>query len=125
MFCEYCKVGDFKNLCFCKITKQPCGFVRRCTNERCWKPLDYISFCKIRKEGVIVPNGKNKVKFELNGILYVEIGEFTYEIKNPYEYTPHFVEVTKVEGFYYIKGFEPKSKEKKIEKITVEETAKR
>jgi hypothetical protein len=69
-----------------------------------------MTYCKIRKEGVIVPKGKNRVRFEMRGILYVDVDDFTYEIKNPYDYTPNYVEVTKVGGEYYIKGFEPKKK---------------
>ena len=61
-----------------------------------------------------MPKGKNKVRFELRGILYVDIDEFTYEIKNPYDYVPQFVEVVKVENKYYIKGFEPKENLKEI-----------
>lgn len=64
--------------------------------------------CKERKDEVIVPKGMNRVRFELYGELYVEVGDFVYAIKNPYDYTPDFVKIVKVDGVWYIEGFEPK-----------------
>lgn len=60
--------------------------------------------------------GMNRVRFELSGELYVEIGDFVYRIKNPFDYTPEFVETVKRDGQYYIKGFEPKKKTEKAHK---------
>lgn len=82
-------------------------------NECVWKPLDSMDKCQLRKDEVQVPKGKNKVRFELHGELYVEDGEFVYAIKNPFDHTPDFVELATVDGVRYIKGFEPK---KDIEK---------
>lgn len=82
-------------------------------NECVWKPLDSMDKCQLRKDEVQVPKGKNKVRFELHGELYVEDGEFVYAIKNPFDHTPNFVELVTVDGVRYIKGFEPK---KDIEK---------
>ena len=55
-----------------------------------------------------MPKGLNKVRFELHGELYVEDGDFVYAIKNPYDYTPQFVEIINVDGVWWVKGFEPK-----------------
>lgn len=113
MFCKFCNVADFKNYCTCSKNGQICPFVRRCMNECVWKPLDSMDKCQLRKDEVQVPKGKNKVRFELHGELYVEDGDFVYTIKNPFEHTPDFVELIMVDGVRYIKGFEPK---KDIEK---------
>lgn len=67
-----------------------------------------------------MPKGMNKVRFELKGVLYVEVGDFVYEIKNPYDYIPDFVKIVQVDGEYYIKGFEPR-KEKQAEKAIKDE----
>lgn len=108
MFCKYCRVGDYSAICTCEKDGQICPFVRRCTNEHRWKPLPSMEKCKARKDEVIVPKGLNKVRFELHGELYVEIGDFVYTIKNPYDHTPEFVKVKQVDGVWYIDGFEPK-----------------
>ena len=57
-----------------------------------------------------MPKGMNKVKFEMRGVLYVDMGDFVQEFKNPYDYVPEFVELVKVDGEQYIKGFAPKKK---------------
>ena len=117
MFCEYCDVGDFSGICMCNKTHQICPFVRRCTNEHCWKPLQSMEKCKERKGEVIVPKGFNKVRFELHGYLYVEVGDFVYTIKNPYDYTPEFVKIKQVDNVWYIDGFEPTVEVKSDEQV--------
>lgn len=108
MLCEYCKIGEYEGFCYCNKTNNLCPFVRRCVTEHRWKPLDSMDKCKERKDEVIVPKGMNRVRFELYGELYVEVGDFVYAIKNPYDYTPDFVKIVKVNGVWYIEGFEPK-----------------
>lgn len=113
MLCKYCQVGMYEEYCTCGKNGQTCPFVRRCSNEHRWKPLDNMSKCKLGKDDVVIPDGMNKVRFELKGELYVEIGDFVYSIKNPYGHKPDFVEVTNVNGEWYVKGFEPKVASKK------------
>nr|DAU29401.1 MAG TPA: hypothetical protein [Caudoviricetes sp.] len=113
MFCKYCQIGKYEEFCTCGKSGETCPFVRRCQNEHRWKPLDTMDKCKLGKDEVVVPTGMNKVRFEINGELYVEIGDFVYSIKNPYDYTPEFVEVANVDGEWYVKGFEPKVTPKK------------
>lgn len=120
MICQFCEIGDYNGFCHCSKNKDICAFMRRCQNERKWKPLESMDKCKLRKEGTLVPKGMNKVRFELKGVLYVEVGDFVYEIKNPYDYIPDFVKIVQVDGEYYIKGFEPR-KEKQAEKAIKDE----
>lgn len=112
MFCKYCQIGDYAGFCTCEKNGQVCPFVRRCTNDRVWKPLVSMDKCALRKEEVKVPKGMSRVRFELHGELYVEVGEFVYSIKNPYDYIPEFVELVSVNDAWYIKGFEPKPSKK-------------
>lgn len=112
MFCRYCTIGKYEEFCTCEKNGQICPFVRRCTRDRVWKPLDSMSKCTLGKEEVKVPKGMNRVRFELHGELYVEVGEFVYSIKNPYDYVPEFVELVSVNDTWYIKGFEPKPSKK-------------
>lgn len=51
---------------------------------------------------------RGNIKFIKNEFLYVDIDGNTVKIKNPYDYEPKNVEVIKVNGEYYIKGFVPK-----------------
>lgn len=113
MICEYCNVGDYNDFCHCGKDGDVCAFMRRCQTEHRWKPLESMDKCKLRKEGKPVPKGQYKVRFELRGALYVDMGDFVQEIENPYDYVPEFVEVVQVNGKYYIKGFAPKKKETK------------
>ncbi len=110
MICEYCQIADYNGFCHCSKDGDICAFMRRCQNERKWKPLESMDKCKLRKEGNPVPKGMNKVKFEMKGVLYVDMGDFVQEFKNPYDYVPEFVELVKVDGEQYIKGFAPKKK---------------
>lgn len=116
MVCKYCNIAEYDEYCTCAKSDEICPFVRRCTNEKCWKPLDTMDKCKLRKDEVVVPQGKKKVRFALHGELYVEDREFVYSIKNPYDYIPEFVEIVDIEGIKYIKGFEPQVKSSKKKK---------
>lgn len=110
MVCEYCRIADYNGFCHCEKGGNICLFMRRCQNERKWKPLESMDKCELRKEGKPVPKGMYKVRFEIKGVLYVEIGDFVQEIKNPYDHTPEFVELVKVNNKYHIKEFAPKEK---------------
>lgn len=125
MLCEYCSIGKYEEFCTCSKSGEICPFVRRCINEHRWKPLDSMEKCKNRKDEVIVPKGLNKVRFELHGELYVEDGDFVYAIKNPYDYTPQFVEIINVDGVWHIKGFEPKKEAKRTEASMEKKDAKK
>lgn len=116
MFCKYCNVAGYNEYCTCAKNGEICPFVRRCMNEKRWKPLDAMNKCKLGKDEVVVPKGKNKVRFALHEELYVEVGEFVYNIKNPYDHVPEFVEIVDIDGIKYIKGFEPQIKSSKKKK---------
>ena len=113
MICEYCQIADYNGFCHCGKDGDICAFMRRCQTEHRWKSLESMDKCNLRKEGKPVPKGQYKVRIELKGALYVEMGDFVREINNPYDYVPEFVEVVQIDGVYYIKEFAPKVAPKK------------
>lgn len=124
-YCEHCMVSTYNNLCKCMVSGEVCPFVRRCTKELIWKPLDSMFTCKLKKEGKKVPTGKNKILFCLHNELYVDMGNMVISVPNIYDNVPDYVEIIKYENEYYIKGTEPqvkkKSKVKEDVKDAVEE----
>ena len=78
--------------------------------------------CPLRQvweEDLTLKTNEYKVRFCIRNTLFVEIDNGVIEIVNPYDYNPKTVELVKVLGTYYVKGFEPKKK-----KATKEEVAK-
>ena len=75
-----------------------------------------MEYCKIRKESVVVPDGKNKVRFEKNGKLFVELEDSVITVDNPFDEVPQFVEIVAKNNEYYIKGYEPANKTTKSDK---------
>ena len=52
----------------------------------------------------MVPKGYYRVRFERRGYLYVDFGDKTVAIKNPFEDVPEFVKVSKLKnGTYRLK----------------------
>lgn len=113
IFCEYCQVGDYYSSCYCKKTRgELCPFVRRCTHENRWKPLEGMETCTLKQnkiEEVIELNqGEYKVVSGDTNKLYIEYAEGSQiRLQNPYDYIPKKVELVEVENTLYIKGFEP------------------
>lgn len=50
--------------------------------------------------------------------IYVEVGDNTHKIQNPFGYQPKEVELVEVEGRFYIKGYEPKKEPKQKKEVT-------
>jgi hypothetical protein len=87
--------------------------------ERRWKALPEMENCLLMKEKMGVRELKQneyKVLFESNGKLYVEVEDVVHKIDNPFDYMPQGVEIEMVGGRAYIKGYEPKKKNKKSKK---------
>ena len=53
-------------------------------------------------------NGEYLVRFEKDGDLYIEVGDYVIYKKNPYDYVPEKVEMVQIDNEIYFKGFEPK-----------------
>ena len=119
MICEYCEIGSYYGTCMCSRDGQICPFMRRCPYEKCWLPLDNMDVCRLRKEGVDMSHlkkGEYIVTFERGGKLYVDIDGMMHKFVNPFDDIPKVIEVVKVDGEYYIRGFEPQEEKKQTPK---------
>ena len=119
MDCENSYRGELdglnRQMIYCKKTNETCIAIRYCPTVRNYVNLnDYKDRCNIikniKREDYMAKGMGNKVLFEKNGILYVEILDIDQvrEIKNPYDYIPEYVATVNVKGEYYIKGYAPK-----------------
>lgn len=133
MFCKYSFTNETKDSIgrhpiYCKLNNNDmCPLIRYCSIVGDFINVDNIDKnCTyyIKGEDLInMKNGKYKVLFEKRGYLIVEIdNDNVATVKNTLSEVPKYVELTKVDSSYYIKGFEPKpiievtSKTKKVEK---------
>ena len=100
--------------------------MRRCSVEKRWLPLNTIEGCRIRTEvdKVGMVDGKYHVVFEKRGKLYVDIEGMVVVVDSPFDATPDKVDVTQVDGKYYISGYEPKPKIVENKSEVVEEQPK-
>lgn len=126
-FCENCEIGTYFSYCHCKKTKELCPFVRKCSNEHRWKPLDSMEKCTLRRKDDFVQlrKGEYKVSIASKGYLFVKVDDnTTIKIRNPFDSAPEKVELVKVGAEYYIKGYEPrveKSFKTKKKEVAVDE----
>lgn len=126
-FCENCEIGTYFSYCHCKKTKELCPFVRKCSNEHRWKPLDSMEKCTLRRKDDFVQlrKGEYKVSIASKGYLFVKVDDnTTIKIRNPFDSAPEKVELVKVGAEYYIKGYEPRAEKgfkTKKKEVTVDE----
>ena len=111
--CSYCEKGKYYGFCTCIKSGEICPFMRRYNIEHDWLPVDTMDKCTLREpERVIeLKNGEYLVRFEKDGDLYIEVGDYVIYKKNPYDYVPEKVEMVQVGNEMYFKGFEPKEEE--------------
>ena len=70
-------------------------------------------------------NNEYKVRFEKDGDLYIEIGDYVIQKKNPYDDIPEKVTLIEVDGELYFKGFVPQAQEEKQEEAVAEKATKK
>lgn len=97
--CEKLKVN------MCLITNDRCPYTYYCNNEGQWKPSKSMPInCKIKRfSQTEAPEGFYCVREERKGYLYVDIGDTTYKLKNPFDYIPAYVKITKTKNGYKIR----------------------
>lgn len=66
-----------------------------------------------------------KVRFEKDGDLYIEMGDYVIQKKNPYDDIPEKVTLIEVDGELYFEGFVPQAQEEKQEKVVEKATNKK
>lgn len=98
--CEYIDLQNGQ----CSIINSQCPYMYFCTKRNAWRNTKYMTDnCNIKKKAM-VPKGYYRVRFERRGYLYVDFGDKTVAIKNPFEDVPEFVKVSKLKnGTYRLK----------------------
>ena len=56
--------------------------------------------CKVKRDAV-VPKGYKRVREERKGWLYIDLGEQTIRVKNPFDPTPLYVRVKQLKSGEY------------------------
>lgn len=59
-------------------------------------------------------NNEYKVRFEKDGDLYIEMGGYVIQKKNPYDDIPEKVTLIEVDGELYFEGFVPQAQEEAV-----------
>ena len=70
-------------------------------------------------------NNEYKVRFEKDGDLYIEMGDYVIQKKNPYDDIPEKVTLIEVEGELDFEGFVPQAQEEKQEEAVAEKATKK
>lgn len=59
-------------------------------------------------------NNEYKVRFEKDGDLYIEMGDYVIQKKNPYDDIPEKVTLIEIDGELYFEGFVPQAQEEVV-----------
>lgn len=93
-----CEYAD-KNVC--KVTNGICPWMYLCPEDGTWKPNNYMpSDCKVKRKAAI-PAGYKRVVDCRSNWLYIDLGEHTIRVKNPFDHTPLYVRVKKLKSGEY------------------------
>lgn len=95
--CDYVKVNQ------CTITGEVCPFMYFCERKRIWKPNKNMpSKCKVALN-IEVPDGYCRVVGSRKNFLYIDMGDYTISVKNPFDEVPLYVRVSKTKNGYKIR----------------------
>ena len=70
-------------------------------------------------------NNEYKVRFEKDGDLYIEMGDYVIQKENPYDDIPEKVTLIEVDGELYFEGFVPQAQEEEQEVVVEKATEKK
>ena len=70
-------------------------------------------------------NNEYKVRFEKDGDLYIEMGDYVIRKKNPYDDIPEKVTLIEIDGELYFEGFVPQAQEGEQKEAVVEKATKK
>lgn len=97
IMCKYAKNGR------CSVLDDVCPFMYFCEKRQTWRALTSMpTQCNVAKKREL-PKGCYVVKEERKGFLYVDLGESTIKLPNPFDYTPEYVKLSKTKSGYKIK----------------------
>jgi hypothetical protein len=74
---------------------------------------------------MVLKNNEYRVRFEKDGDLYIEMGDYVIQKKNPYDDIPEKVTLIEVDGELYFEGFVPQVQEEKQDEVVVKKTTKK
>ena len=95
--CNYVKENK------CLITNQICPFVYYCDKIHGYKPSpNMIQDCKVKRTAEI-PDGYFLVRDARKDYLYIDYDEITIKVKNPFDFIPQYVKVTKTRTGYKLR----------------------
>ena len=93
--CNYVKENK------CLITSQVCPYVYYFDKTRGYKPSSNMpQDCKV-KQTAEIPAGYCRVRDVRKDYLYIDYGEITIKVKNPFDYTPLYVRVRRMKSGEY------------------------
>jgi hypothetical protein len=105
---SYIKYKDNLNrsILYCSVTKERCPLVRFCNRLNDYINIDGCTNCRFVSLGEDIKAEskglKNKVRFERNGKLYIEVNDQVIVLDNPFSEVPRYVNVVKVGDMYVI-----------------------
>lgn len=95
--CNYVKENK------CLITNQVCPYVYYCDKTRGYKPSSNMpQDCKV-KQTAEIPDGYCRVRDVRKDYLYIDYGEITIKVKNPFSFVPQYVKVIKTKAGYKLR----------------------
>lgn len=87
----------------CNITNETCPYMNPCPKTGGYLPSRSMPVnCKVKLNAEI-PQGYYRVREERKGYLYVDIGEFTQKIANPFDDVPLYVKAIKTKTGWKLK----------------------
>ena len=85
----------------CQITQSVCPWRYLCPDTGTWRDNKYIpANCKVKQQ-IDAPTGYCRVREERKGWLYIDLGEQTIRVKNPFDHTPLYVRVKQLKSGEY------------------------
>jgi hypothetical protein len=110
MNCKFSYVKEPDNfgrhVLYCSVLKEKCPLVRFCNRVNDYINIDGYNVCNYISLGennnAKCNNLNNKVRFERNGKLYVEVNDQVMIFENPFNEIPKYVNVICNEGQYTI-----------------------
>jgi len=86
-----------------------------------------MDVCRLRQpeRSIVLKNNEYKVRFEKDGDLYIEMGDYVIQKENPYDDIPEKVTLIEVDGELYFEGFVPQAQEEEQEVVVEKATKKK
>ena len=92
---------DYVDNIVCQITQYVSSWRYLWPDTGTWRDNKYMpDDCKVKRDAA-VPKGYKRVREERKGWLYIDLGEQTIRVKNPFDHTPLYVRVKQLKSGEY------------------------